>query len=475
MKITRILFLSIIVILAFSLPAAADDAFFYSDVTGHWAESDIYYATNSNLINGYPNGTFCPDKTITRAEFVNILSKDAGINQDNYNSGSQYKDVNNHWAKAAINWASQNGIVNGYENGTFKPDAAITREELAVMFNRYLKDKALEYKYAADPFNDQAKISDWALNDVIAMQRYGLMRGDEKYYFNPRSTATRAETATMAARYLRIINNDDTGLSSQADIYVNNSLVKTNAALAENNGITFIGIRDFFEAIGYEVAFYNQTSLVAAYNTQNDLELWLGKTTVYVNGKEKSLSVPAYMSQNTTFLPLDNIGSLLGISVISTDQDGKKIIKITVTPGTVDNNSLSFYGSAASGDKVNGEVSLGASSGFWGTVENGKFSHGSYTSPEGYRYFGSWSASQFSGEGRAINQLGELSIGTFANGYMTQGITFFADGTSFEGEWYYNTSTSAIYPSKGQLTANGRSYGSLNTEWSGGALTSSKW
>ncbi|MDO4542347.1 MAG: S-layer homology domain-containing protein, partial [Bacillota bacterium] len=262
MKKLRILLLSLVITMFLAIPVAAEESFYYTDVTGHWGELNIYYITNKGLLNGYPDRTFRPDNAITRGELVTILSKDAGADTSAYANANSFSDISRHWAKNAINWAAANGIVNGYENGTFRPDTAISRQDLATMLDRYLKNKGLPLKYPEDPFNDQAKIGSWATSAVTTMQRYGLIQGRENHYFYPTASSTRAETATIIARYLRILNGES-GNSSLADIYVNNSLKKSGVIVSRETGNTMVGLRDFFEAIGYEVAYYGNTSLVA--------------------------------------------------------------------------------------------------------------------------------------------------------------------------------------------------------------------
>lgn len=472
MKKLKLTLLSICLIGLLSTPLLGAESFYYTDLTGHWAESDIYYMTNKGVLDGYPDRTFKPDKTITRAELVTILAKDAKVDTNGYTT-SQFSDTTNHWAKNSINWASATGIVTGYGNGTFRPDSPILREEMAVMLNRYISGKGLQFKYPEDPFNDNNTISTWAKEAVTAMQRYGLVQGKGNHNFMPRDTATRAETATIVARYIRTMNGESVN-SSMAELYVNNTLVKSNVKAAQGNSTTMVAMRDFFEAIGYEVAYYNGTSLVAAYNPEKDLEMWIGKTTAYTKGKKTYLSNPPYILEGSTMAPVSDIATALGLNVIQTGTDGVDKINIMISPAATSPNAYSFYGEATA-NGITGEAHLRNSGGFWGVTENGAMTYGSYAAPDGYRYFGGWSNSQFSGSGSAINPLGELSVGTFDNGYMTQGITYFVDGSTFEGEWYYNTGTSAIYPSKGVLTANGRTYGTANTQWNSGALAGSGW
>lgn len=469
----KLIILTLCLVGLLSTPLSAAESFYYTDVTGHWSETDIYYMTNKGVLDGYPDRTFKPDKTITRGELVTILAKEAQADTSAYGGESQFSDIGSHWAKKAINWAAAAGIVNGYGNGTFRPDAPILREEMAVMLNRYISGKGLQFKYPEDPFNDSNKISPWAKEAVTAMQRYGFIQGKGNHNFVPRDTATRAETAAIVARYIRTLNGESIN-SSLAELYVNNTLIKSNVKVAQGNSTTMVAMRDFFEAIGYEVAYYNNTSLVAAYDPQNDMEMWIGKTTAYAKGQKIHLSNPPYILEGSAMAPVTDIAAALGLNIIQTSTGNAEKINIMTSPAATSPTVYSFYGeTTASG--VSGEAHLRNSHGFRGIIEKGAMTYGSYTSPEGYCYFGDWSNSQFSGSGCAVNPLGELSVGTFANGYMTQGITYFADGSTFEGEWYYHTKTSAIYPSKGVLTANGRTYGTENTQWNSGALAASGW
>ncbi|MEG2406865.1 MAG: S-layer homology domain-containing protein, partial [Clostridiales bacterium] len=109
MKKLKYLIVTICIMLFAATPISAEMIVF-SDITGHWAEDNIYYMADKGILNGYTDGTFLPDNQITRGEFVTILAKDAAkdgkIDLKQFNYPSQFKDVNSHWAKAAINWAS---------------------------------------------------------------------------------------------------------------------------------------------------------------------------------------------------------------------------------------------------------------------------------------------------------------------------------------------------------------------------------
>ena len=104
-----------------------------NDIKGHWAESAITSWQDKGLIAGYEDRTFKPDKSVTRAEFASMVNKALGLTEKgtvpftDVQSGSWYYD--------AISIAVKAGYCSGYEDGTFKPNATITRAEAAVMIS----------------------------------------------------------------------------------------------------------------------------------------------------------------------------------------------------------------------------------------------------------------------------------------------------------------------------------------------------
>src|SRR5690606_31280905 len=114
----------------------------FSDIAGHWAERQIIQAAMNHIVSGYPDGTFRPDHPITRAEFtvmlVNTLELDGTASLDALDAFTDKEDIG-AWAREAVAKAKQANIVIGYEDGTFRPGANITRAEMAVMVARALK------------------------------------------------------------------------------------------------------------------------------------------------------------------------------------------------------------------------------------------------------------------------------------------------------------------------------------------------
>lgn len=108
----------------------------YSDVkTGDWFNNAVSTLSNAGIIAGYEDGSFRPNGYITRAEFATIAARFFDVS---YNGKDLFPDISGHWAKDYINQAANKGFVNGYEDGTFKPDRNITRAEAVTLVNRTL-------------------------------------------------------------------------------------------------------------------------------------------------------------------------------------------------------------------------------------------------------------------------------------------------------------------------------------------------
>ena len=166
-----------------------------TDIDGHWAKSNIEYVYDHSLMNGYPEGIFAPENSITRAEFATVMSKFMELGEDSA-AADKFSDVDGHWAKGYIGALYSREIVNGVSDIEFAPDANITRQEIATILARAFK---LTEK-SADVFADNDSIAEWASDFVYITKAAGYMQGDENNNFNPIANATRAEVATIIYR-----------------------------------------------------------------------------------------------------------------------------------------------------------------------------------------------------------------------------------------------------------------------------------
>ncbi|CAK4843192.1 unnamed protein product [Aphanomyces euteiches] len=107
-----------------------------ADTKGHWAEKTIDTFVKLHVIEGYGQGKFNPDGNITRAEFAAVITRVFDIS--GANGSVVLSDVGSHWAKGAIEQLARAGVIGGYGDGTFKPDKTISREEMVVILSRIL-------------------------------------------------------------------------------------------------------------------------------------------------------------------------------------------------------------------------------------------------------------------------------------------------------------------------------------------------
>jgi hypothetical protein len=168
-----------------------------SDITGHWAESQISSWIDKGLIKGYEDGSFKPDNTITRAEFMTLVNRSFGFTEE---ASVTFSDVlSTNWAYAEVAKAVKAGYITGYEDGTIGAAKPISRQEVAVIVDRLLNLSA----NAGDDttFKDAGAIADWAKNAVNAAVAAKILSGyAADNSFKPKNSITRAEAVIVLDR-----------------------------------------------------------------------------------------------------------------------------------------------------------------------------------------------------------------------------------------------------------------------------------
>lgn len=177
------------------------------DISGHWAETQIKEWANIGYISGYPDGTFLPDNSITRAEFLTLVNKIFKFeNKININ----FIDVRpDYWAYSEIQKGISAGYVSGDKNGTFRPDDFITRQEAAVIINKLLDNT--EITDNKPNFKDAYDIDEWAKNSVDIVYEYGILSGFPNGTYRPKKYMTRAEAVSALKRLTEIKGTEDIG------------------------------------------------------------------------------------------------------------------------------------------------------------------------------------------------------------------------------------------------------------------------
>lgn len=168
-----------------------------NDIEGHWANRYIQELRQRGTISGYPDGTFKPNKSISRAEFAALVVKSLGLAGT---GTADFNDIGQHWAREEIRTAANYQIVNGYPDGRFLPDQPVSREEMVAMaVYAFQLTGSNELHFA-----DNADISDWAKSAVGAAVKAGIISGQQGNKFAPKSAASRAEAVTLIAKALTL-------------------------------------------------------------------------------------------------------------------------------------------------------------------------------------------------------------------------------------------------------------------------------
>ena len=139
-------------------------------------------------------GEWKPNAFVTRAEFAADLARFAGIHTLYPLEGAaRFSDVDLTAADAPyLAWAADSGIVAGYDDGTFRPEMTLTREQMAVMLARFCTLSGMTADSGADGYADAGSISAWAVDGVALCTALGLVQGDAQGRFRPQSNLTRA-------------------------------------------------------------------------------------------------------------------------------------------------------------------------------------------------------------------------------------------------------------------------------------------
>lgn len=184
------LIMLIFVLFSFSVPAFGQA----SDISGHWAEKEIIKWSENGIISGFTDGTFRPEASIARADFVALISRIFSYIEK---SDKVFPDVSSKaWYAETVSKAVAAGIIFGDDAGNFRPTDPISREEAAIVLCNAFKLSA-DNKNAADSFADKAKIANWSKSAVSALVEKGYVSGKPGNLFAPKDNITRGEAVKL--------------------------------------------------------------------------------------------------------------------------------------------------------------------------------------------------------------------------------------------------------------------------------------
>lgn len=184
------------------VPSFPEEQFFVDIDEGDWFYDDVAYVFNKKLMLGTDDTHFSPELEVTRGMIATILWRIAG--EPRATSGNPFSDVAaGSYFEAAVAWAAENKIVEGYGNGKFGPEDSITREQFAAILYRYCDVKGLDASSQTDlsAFKDAENISDFALPAVKWAVAAGLLKGYDDGTLSPKGFALRCESAAILHRF----------------------------------------------------------------------------------------------------------------------------------------------------------------------------------------------------------------------------------------------------------------------------------
>ena len=180
--------------------ATVDVSDLFSDIAPDaWYKDAVQYAYDNGLMTGVSATEFAPEATTTRAMIVSILARLEGVTTA---EAAGFADVTDEWYATAVNWAANVGVVNGYEDNTFRPNTAITREQLAAILMNYAAYKGEDVSNRADLATYTDQPSTWAAEAISWSVAEGLLTGVTADTLQPQGAATRAQVAAILQRFL---------------------------------------------------------------------------------------------------------------------------------------------------------------------------------------------------------------------------------------------------------------------------------
>jgi uncharacterized repeat protein (TIGR02543 family) len=173
-----------------------------------WFYDAVQYAQQNGIFSGTSKDMFSPRGTMTRAMYVTVLGRIAGVDVSKYTTSAFSDVLLTAWYAPYMQWAVENDITSGTSSDKFSPNATLSREMMATLTLRYFESQHIAYQSSnsvtTQP-NDIADVSLWARDAVLKLWQAGVLTGDQNGNFNPKSSATRAEAAAFSMRSNEVV------------------------------------------------------------------------------------------------------------------------------------------------------------------------------------------------------------------------------------------------------------------------------
>lgn len=325
----------------------------FSDIKGHWAENYIREAVAKGYVGGYPDGTFQPNKAITRAEFCHMINAALG---NKGMSDIAFSDVpQSEWYYDDVRKAVSGTFVSGYEDKTFRPNNPITRQEAAVVLARIVPVTAQKGNLTSFP--DYKTVSDWAAPSFARINAKGYIGTYNDGKLHPMDSLTRAQTAKIICDLVdkESIVKDDPKISDSNTRYTGK--IFTNGVTIEpalGNGTVFLDQCVILGNLSVNGGGENSVNVSNSRVLNTNVSRSSGTVRLVVSGESNfmNLSVDKQATIQTSALTGGDFGP--GISNVDVKKDATVLFsgnfpkinltgssEITVTAGQVDQLTVS--------------------------------------------------------------------------------------------------------------------------------------
>ena len=224
MKRLLTMFLAALMLFTLVVPAAAADLKAFNDVNNSsWYAPSVYALVQEGVISGKSAATFDPQGNLTRAELMKMLASSVKSSAElaEYADAGSFTDVpSGSWFAPYVNWAAANGITNGYSDGSFGPNRAVTRAEAASLVVRFAQKTGVSDLKAVNgktTFADDQMIAGWAKENIYICQQAGIFGGYQDGTFRGGSNIVRSEAAAVLCRLLGVAPLPKDQLPEQSD------------------------------------------------------------------------------------------------------------------------------------------------------------------------------------------------------------------------------------------------------------------
>lgn len=204
MTITKQLAATLLILLLIGL--APGSALGFSDTRGHWARAQMDHLKSRELLSGYPDGSFRPDAYVTREELVTLIIKALHKEQEAQQLArgeGSFLDTRQRWSRGFVDLARELNITQGDGKDYFHPQRIVTRQEAVTLLVNALKEEELPEE-GPNPFKDGEDIETWARQAVAYAYTHGLIKGFPDGSFQPLQAVTRGQVAMMLEQFLNL-------------------------------------------------------------------------------------------------------------------------------------------------------------------------------------------------------------------------------------------------------------------------------